>query len=74
MKITFKHARQIAIAVIGATLLVLGVAFLVLPGPGVLIFAAGLALLSLEFVWARTWLLGLRRGISRASRNRRIRG
>ncbi len=72
MKLTFKHARQLAILVLGVTLLAVGVALLVLPGPGVLIFAAGLGVLSLEFVWARSLLLRMRQGISRASRHRRI--
>jgi tellurite resistance protein TerC len=40
----------------GFTLLVIGIALLVLPGPGWLIIAAGLALLAAEFAWAR-WAL-----------------
>lgn len=41
------------IALIGGTLLLLGVAILVLPGPGVPIIAAGVAFLATEFLWAR---------------------
>jgi uncharacterized protein (TIGR02611 family) len=40
----------------GFALLAIGIALLVLPGPGWLIIAAGLALLAAEFVWAR-WVL-----------------
>ena len=37
----------------GVALLVGGAAMLVLPGPGLLVIVAGLALLAREFVWAR---------------------
>jgi uncharacterized protein (TIGR02611 family) len=40
----------------GFTLLVIGIALLVLPGPGWLTIAAALALLAAEFTWAR-WAL-----------------
>jgi len=40
----------------GFTLLAFGIALLVLPGPGWLMIAAGLALLAAEFAWAR-WAL-----------------
>ncbi len=72
MKFAIKHARQIVILIIGVSLVALGLALLVLPGPGVLIFAVGLGVLSLEFVWARQWLAKVRRGISRATRHQRI--
>ncbi|WP_026552399.1 PGPGW domain-containing protein [Arthrobacter sp. H20] len=44
--------RRVAIEVAGWTLVVLGIAALVLPGPGLLMLAAGLAVLSLRYVWA----------------------
>jgi tellurite resistance protein TerC len=40
----------------GFTLLAVGIALLVLPGPGWLLIAAALALLAPEFAWAR-WAL-----------------
>jgi uncharacterized protein (TIGR02611 family) len=33
-----------------------GLAMIPLPGPGLLIVAAGLAILALEFAWAERWL------------------
>ena len=42
--------------IVGFTLLAVGIALLVLPGPGWLIIAAALALLAVEFAWAR-WAL-----------------
>jgi uncharacterized protein (TIGR02611 family) len=38
---------------VGGTLVAVGVALLVLPGPGLLVIALGLALLATEFAWAR---------------------
>ena len=43
-------------------LLVAGIAMLVLPGPGWLTIAAGLAVLATEFAWARRWLDQLKEG------------
>ena len=46
-------ARWLAVSTVGATLIVAGAAMLFLPGPGLLVIAAGLAVLSIEFLWAR---------------------
>jgi uncharacterized protein (TIGR02611 family) len=44
--------RRVVVAVVGFVLLGVGVLLLVLPGPGLLLIAAGVAVLSLEFEWA----------------------
>jgi tellurite resistance protein TerC len=49
-------AKRIVRIVFGFTLLALGAAMLVLPGPGWLTIALGLALLATEYVWARRLL------------------
>jgi len=51
-----KQARKLVILVIGATVFVLGVAMLVLPGPGIAVIIGALAILATEFVWAATLL------------------
>ena len=53
---TIARAKRIVKIVVGCTLLVVGVALLVLPGPGIIVIGLGLALLSAEFVWARRLL------------------
>lgn len=53
---TYKVARRIIIAVVGATVVLMGVAMLVLPGPAFIVIPTGLAILGLEFAWARRWL------------------
>ena len=45
--------KKLFIALIGGTVLLLGLAMLILPGPGVLVIAAGLGILATEFLWAR---------------------
>jgi tellurite resistance protein TerC len=66
--VNLRGARRIAIALIGSTILLLGVAMLILPGPGLLVIPIGLALLSTEFVWARRWLARIREGSTRLPR------
>ena len=50
---TLKQARRVIIVVVGFTVLLIGIALLVLPGPAFLIIPLGLAILATEFVWAR---------------------
>ena len=61
---TYKAARRIAIAVVGFTVLAVGIALIVLPGPAIVVIPIGLAILSVEFAWARLWLRKVRRSIS----------
>jgi tellurite resistance protein TerC len=72
MNISYKTARRIAAMVIGFTILLMGLVLLVLPGPGIVLSAVGLAILGVEFAWARKWLHKLRRGISGAARHQRL--
>lgn len=48
--------RRIAVAVVGLTILGVGALLLVLPGPAFLVIPVGLAVLGIEFEWARRWL------------------
>jgi len=45
-------ARRVLLEVVGWTLLVLGIAALILPGPGLLMMAGGIILLSQQYEWA----------------------
>lgn len=53
---SLRTLQRIVVAVLGGTVLLAGVALLVLPGPAVIVIPAGLALLAMEFAWARRWL------------------
>ncbi len=48
--------KRFAVTILGAGLLVLGAAMMVLPGPGILVVVAGLAVLATEYVWAQRLL------------------
>ncbi|HOB73510.1 MAG TPA: PGPGW domain-containing protein [Phycisphaerae bacterium] len=53
---TWKTARRAVVAVIGGTVVLIGVVFLVTPGPGIGAIVLGLAILATEFVWAQRLL------------------
>ncbi len=53
LRVVLQNGKRIAVLVIGLALVVGGLALLVLPGPGILIVIAGLAVLGTEFAWAR---------------------
>ena len=57
---TYRVAKRVAIGVGGGSVLLVGVAMIVLPGPAVVVIPAGLGILSLEFAWARRWLVRIR--------------
>ncbi len=61
---TYKAARRIVVGVVGATVLLIGIVMLVTPGPALVVIPVGLAILSIEFTWARAWLKRLRESIS----------
>jgi tellurite resistance protein TerC len=52
----FRTARKIVVAVVGGTVLALGIAMIVLPGPAIVVIPIGLAILGTEFIWARRLL------------------
>jgi uncharacterized protein (TIGR02611 family) len=71
IEVTYRLARRIAVLVIGCTVILAGVVMLVTPGPGLVVIPAGLAILSVEFAWARLWLKKLREGISSRGQSHR---
>ena len=65
---TLRVARKVAVAVIGVSVLAIGVALIVLPGPAFVVIPLGLAILATEFLWARRLLRRLRDGVNRGLR------
>ena len=51
-----RSGKRIAVTIAGFTVLVIGVALLALPGPGILVIIGGLAILATEYVWAQRLL------------------
>jgi tellurite resistance protein TerC len=72
VKDTYKLAKRIAITVVGVSILAIGIVMIIAPGPALILIPVGLAILGLEFAWARLWLKRLRESIS--SRNMRNHG
>ena len=57
------RCRTIGFAFVGAASVLLGLILLVLPGPGLLFLALGLAVLSAEFSWARLLVRRIRQAL-----------
>lgn len=53
---SWKQVRRVVVVLLGASILIIGIAMIVLPGPAILIVPAGLAILGTEFLWARQLL------------------
>lgn len=51
-----KFLKRVVVAIVGFTVLLLGVVMIVLPGPAFIIIPLGLAILATEFVWAQRLL------------------
>jgi tellurite resistance protein TerC len=63
----YRIVRRLVVAVVGLTLVALGLALLVLPGPAFVVIPTGLAVLAIEFGWARRLLRRLREELGAAS-------
>lgn len=61
-----RNGKRIAVTVAGFTMLLVGVALLVLPGPGWLMIFVGLGILSSEYLWARRLLATAKRKAEQA--------
>lgn len=61
---TLKQAKRVVVIVVGFTVLLIGIALIVLPGPATLVIPLGLAMLATEFVWARRLLVQFKRKTS----------
>jgi uncharacterized protein (TIGR02611 family) len=69
---TYKWIKRVAIAVVGFTVLLIGVAMIILPGPAFIVIPAGLAILAVEFAWAKRLLVEVKeRGTGFLRRNKR---
>ena len=62
--------RPVIVAIVDFTVLLIGLALLVLPGPAFIVIPLGLAILATEFVWARM-LLKRARGLLARSETRK---
>ncbi len=71
LRATYRGAKRLVVFALGTTLLLLGLVFMALPGPGIPIVFLGLVVLATEFVWAKLWLRRLRVTARRTARRAR---
>ncbi|MCX7913621.1 MAG: PGPGW domain-containing protein [Thermodesulfovibrionales bacterium] len=64
-----RKIKRIIVAVVGFTVLLIGIALLVLPGPAFVVIPIGLAILATEFVWARRLLKKVKDKIAKEKEN-----
>ena len=62
VQLTYRQARRVVILIVGSSILLIGVVMIFLPGPAILIIPVGLGVLSIEFAWARLWLMKFKKG------------
>jgi tellurite resistance protein TerC len=62
-----KYLRKLIIAIVGGTVLLIGVALIVLPGPAFIVIPIGLAILATEFAWARRAVVRAKAMVGRKS-------
>lgn len=60
----YRYARRLVVALVGGTIVVAGLVMLVTPGPAMVLIPAGLAILAIEFAWARRLLKRSRRAVA----------
>lgn len=53
---TLKQGRRLIVTVLGFTVLLIGLAMIILRGPAIVVIPLGVAILATEFVWARRLL------------------
>ena len=66
---TLKQAKRLVVALVGVTIVGIGIAMIVLPGPAIIVIPVGLGVLATEFVWARKLLHDLKARFARRGNN-----
>ncbi len=69
---TSRPVRRAVVGVAGGSVVLAGVAMLVLPGPGVAAILLGIGILALEFEIAREWVVALRARVERGAARARV--
>lgn len=67
----YRNGRKAVVLVVGSAVTLAGIALLVLPGPAFIVIPAGLAILALEFEFARRWLAKLKEWMRQAAQKAR---
>jgi uncharacterized protein (TIGR02611 family) len=65
MQKTVKKLRKIIIAILGFTVIIIGILLIVTPGPAIIVIPAGLTILATEFPWAEKLLAKIKSKLKR---------
>ena len=68
-----KYAWRIIIFIVGMSVLLIGIALLVLPGPAFVVIPVGLAILATEYAWARRWLRAIKESAEKGAEKLNLR-
>jgi uncharacterized protein (TIGR02611 family) len=72
---SLRSAKKFLVAIIGFTLLIVGTAMILLPGPALIVIPLGLAILATEFHWARRVMKRLKKILEgRRQKNQSLKG
>jgi uncharacterized protein (TIGR02611 family) len=66
---TYRQAKRLIVTIIGMTILCIGIAMIVLPGPAIVVIPIALGILATEFAWARRVLNIVRERIRTSTNN-----
>jgi uncharacterized protein (TIGR02611 family) len=69
----FRFAKRVIVSIFGMTVLLIGIAMIVLPGPAIVVIPIGLAILATEYAWARHWLTVIRESAEKGANKFKIR-
>ncbi|MDZ7747727.1 MAG: PGPGW domain-containing protein [Halofilum sp. (in: g-proteobacteria)] len=65
VRMSLRQIRRLAILLVGLTVVLIGLVMLVTPGPALVVVPVGLAILAIEFTWARRLLRHVRERAAR---------
>jgi tellurite resistance protein TerC len=68
-----RQAWRLIILVVGCTVLLIGIAMIVLPGPALVVIPVGLSILATEFAWARRLLHKIRESAEKGAEKLNLR-
>jgi uncharacterized protein (TIGR02611 family) len=63
--VVYKKIKKIVIAILGFSVLLVGVLLIFLPGPAFIVIPVGLSILATEFLWARNLVEKIKSKIKR---------
>lgn len=71
-QVSWPSLKKLTAIIVGPILVLVGIALLVLPGPGLLLIAAGITLLGTEYHWARRLVEPIKKRLQQAKKPREV--